>query len=311
MATVLAPSQIRTLCYQARLSRELLYKRATDVYDWTRDLVAELPSLTGSRLHVSGHLNVKCGYVDLDAFVGVLSGGKGWLEHIEEIVLDATHKTNGTRQGNMNGTNPQFELYVIMATFRGEGYPVSYMCLQENDTEHLQVAFIAAWLSALRSNYKLSPKWVHLDKCAAEIGAVKATWGTTVKLSLCLWHLDQSIRRRIADPSLPRLDREADMILSMYPIEQAEREFVPATNITPTGDTVSRVTIRTGVCDLMREHYNHPYNWFSSGGTLQDKAKAIYTFCLTEMYEYCLKLGLRYLWLYLYRNWYGTPYKEY
>ncbi|OQR85797.1 hypothetical protein ACHHYP_11353 [Achlya hypogyna] len=57
-----------------------------------------------------------------------MSHDESSLAYVVEAVVDATYKTNGTRRGNMTG----FELYVIMVTFRGEGYPVSYMYHQEN-----------------------------------------------------------------------------------------------------------------------------------------------------------------------------------
>ncbi|OQR85798.1 hypothetical protein ACHHYP_11352, partial [Achlya hypogyna] len=143
------------------------------------------------------------------------------------------------------------------------------------------------WFAALKDKYYLDPKWVHLDKCASEIGAVKAMWGDGVKLLLCLWHLDQAIKRRIGDASLPRIDGSAHEIFA-----RAKMEFVPTSVRTPTGGLVTRVTVRKGVCDLMRDHYKyHPFNWFSSSGNLEEKANDIYKFCLQEMYEYVSGLG--------------------
>ena len=123
------------ISYLVHKRRHGLYERSSDVFASVLSLIHELPVISGRRLLPKGiDGKVKCAYLVMDDLVAQTAPDGRSLCHVDEVVIDATHKTNGSRTGNVTGANPQFEVYVMMITFRGEGYPISYMFLQEYGT---------------------------------------------------------------------------------------------------------------------------------------------------------------------------------
>jgi len=166
------------------------------------------------------------------------------------------------------------------------------------------VAFVTEWFQRLRDDYGLHPTWIHLDKDASEIGAATNMW-PHAKLSLCLWHVDQAVKRRCGDnKTLPKMTGDAvEELLKEFPIETAGNTFTPKVVETPEGPK-PRHEVKKDVCTLMRCHYKlHPLVWSGDGESLQAKAIAIRNKCVAEMYQFCCARKLGYLWVYLFRNW--------
>jgi len=156
LALELSPSQIRSklvkmrvspmpsphqICYRVRRAIHLQFQSSVNPYDSAVRLVENHDTIVGGALRPTGvDTNVQAGFIVMAELLlkfEAVSGGTAGLHVAREIVVDATHKTNGTTRGARSGSNPQFELYCLLITFRGEGYPLSYMYLQEEGAYHI------------------------------------------------------------------------------------------------------------------------------------------------------------------------------
>ncbi|KAJ3985287.1 hypothetical protein F5890DRAFT_1409822 [Lentinula detonsa] len=111
---------------------------------------------------------------------------------VVEIALDATYNTNSRH----------LELYTIMFEYDNAGFPASY-CLLTTATAvepGKRTCALRLWMDAVKTKYNVHPRYVHLDKDMAEIGASKAVW--EAKISLCWWHLRRAVRTRLSSAKL-------------------------------------------------------------------------------------------------------------
>lgn len=56
---------------------------------------------------------------------------------------------------------------------------------------------LQSWLEQLQDQHGIIPRFVHVDKDMAEIGAIRAVW-PTAKIQVCWWHLRKAVRERLA-----------------------------------------------------------------------------------------------------------------
>ncbi|KDO25084.1 hypothetical protein SPRG_09225 [Saprolegnia parasitica CBS 223.65] len=212
------------------------------------------------------------------------------MAYVREVIMDSTFNTNGTHVGTEDGTNPRYEIFVLMIPFRGEGYPIAYLYVPTTNVSQLKINIIAAWLESIREKFNLHPEWVHLDKCSSEIGAVDLIWAAS-KMSLCLWHVDQAIRRRFQDskgttdpynPTDDDLNNIPLHVISFPDTTTHHKSFVPHPQ--------DAKTLCNEVVAMMKCHYlMHAL----LDPSLKDSSPdAIYRQCLNEMYEFCCERGL-------------------
>ena len=71
-----------------------------------------------------------------------------------------------------------------------------------SDIKGKRVAFIAEWMLQLHWTTGLDPSHVHTDKDVSEIKAASTTW-PGAKHSLCMWHIDQALKKRFDTVGLP------------------------------------------------------------------------------------------------------------
>ncbi|RHY92025.1 hypothetical protein DYB37_011609 [Aphanomyces astaci] len=104
------------------------------------------------------------------------------LSRVSECVVDSSHGTNSSN----------FEMFVLIVPFRGEGYPLSFFFIQES--AEVRIAYLESWFTLLQQQYAVA-LFVHMDKDASKIAATQRAW-PGAKISLCLWHMDRAVRMR-------------------------------------------------------------------------------------------------------------------
>ena len=73
---------------------------------------------------------------------------------------------------------------------------------------------LVAWAAALRREYSVVPRFVHMDKDMAEIGASRLAW-PEAKHQLCWWHQREAIKRRLKG-NLPTSPYNAQQAIDKY-----------------------------------------------------------------------------------------------
>ncbi|KAJ7220474.1 hypothetical protein GGX14DRAFT_674827 [Mycena pura] len=120
--------------------------------------------------------------------------------------------------GDVDNTNSKhLELYSIMGEQDGAGFPLSYLLLSTASSidQGKRTQALTAWAKCLWDTYGIDAKFTHVDKDMAEIKMLKDVWDA--KISLCWWHLRQSVRRRA------RAHAEFSFIdVAFIPAEQAD-----------------------------------------------------------------------------------------
>lgn len=162
--------------------------------------------------------------------------------------MDATYKTN--RYGH--------ELYAIIASVDGVGFPVAYMFVniqQATDNSQLKTRAIATFCTKLKQT-GFEPKYFFTDKDMAQINAIEDAFGDDTKVSLCLWHMQRSIEKKLAS----QIQRS---VTSYFPGEaQRDFDFVdpnfapPRTSTTQRSGVVCLAAHRKIIKDMTRKHYN-------------------------------------------------------
>lgn len=93
------------------------------------------------------------------------------LQSASSVHCDATYKTAKGR----------FELYGIIGTFEGAGFPLAYLMLDitkdpNDETQHItRTDALTGFLSSL-CNQGLHPQYFYTDKDFAEMNAAKKVW---------------------------------------------------------------------------------------------------------------------------------------
>ena len=98
------------------------------------------------------------------------------------------------------------ELYTILWEYDNAGFPLSY-CLLTTATaieDGKCTRALQAWATVLHDKYGVVPRFVHMDKDMAEIGASLRVW-PLAKHQLCWWHQREAVKRRLKGnlPTLP------------------------------------------------------------------------------------------------------------
>lgn len=115
---------------------------------------------------------------------------------------------------------------MVVAEWDTTGLPISY-CLLSTATSlehHKRLKSIARWLKAIRQLYGIKPRFAHVDKDMAEIGAIMQIW-PKAKVALCWWHMKRALRTRVTDPKLPTTPYLEDRAHAEFSL--IDRPFLP------------------------------------------------------------------------------------
>ena len=118
------------------------------------------------------------------------------------------------------------ELYTVLVENDNSGFPVSYCFLSTaaSTCPDKRKQSLHLWFSELRDQYKLNPKFMHVDKDMAEIGAILFTW-VLIKIQLCWWHLREAIKRRLKKKALGTTPYDPHQVRKEFP--WIDVSFVP------------------------------------------------------------------------------------
>ncbi|KAI9310380.1 hypothetical protein BX666DRAFT_2033110 [Dichotomocladium elegans] len=149
------------------------------------------------------------------------------------------------------------KLFGVVAAINGVGFPVAYLLLDVNseqvDPLNEKKHVIRRFFSVLRQK-RLMPTFFFTDKDAAQIYAIEAVWGTEV-LRLCLWHLDRSVKLKLAQQKL---------ISPPYDVTQAHAEFdfvspLFLPDLLDRSGQICSVEHRNAIAEMTMRHYHlHP-----------------------------------------------------
>jgi hypothetical protein len=75
------------------------------------------------------------------------------------IFVDSTYGTENSKK----------ELFVMLGTFNGEGYPLSYLYVDKIKDKGQLKQILIRWFTALKDSYSVWPTFFSCDKCLAEV----------------------------------------------------------------------------------------------------------------------------------------------
>ncbi|CAG8449799.1 23330_t:CDS:2 [Gigaspora rosea] len=208
-----------------------------------------------------------------DTAVGFITPLLTELLPVSSIHCNATYKT----------AKGQFELYGIISSVHGAGFPVAYLMLNttnasDNAQTGLRTKALTSFLSSL-CNKGLQPWHFYTDKDFAQINAAKEIW-PNINIQLCLWYVEKAIKEKIK---------------SSKKIKQTQ--YLPS-------EAVKEFKLRDEVVSLIKKHFNMHQKIPVNAARLFLTADKIHISAVHEMYEFCFRNRLVLLWAYLWSKWY-------
>jgi hypothetical protein len=251
------------------------------------------------------------------------------LSLIKEVFIDATYNTNYAGA----------ELYAIVGETLGLTVPLFYMLFEiprgRKTMDGIRTQICTEFFG-FSASYGLAPIFVHLDHSAGEILAAKSSWPNCT-ISLCVWHVDQAIKRRIQNadeephpPSRVQIDYTPNATWDIF-VDEGPLEFInvdlinlhheEAWNIYNQGrvgrapndpkqktkqPTCADEKAREELLSLIRRHMlYHPIK--HSMGQYGHRRTSIWRAQTMECWDVCKKWNTFYAWEYLWLNYYRPP----
>lgn len=199
-----------------------------------------------------------------------------------------------------------FELYAIVGQFDGSGFAMAYLFVEGvKKDEGARKDILKLFFQSLKNHGISNLAYFITDKDFAQITAAQHVW-PNVKIQICLWHIKKALKRRLADNTPPK-----SITYSSYAAHEIfnfiDIEFHPplpsVSNIQRRNFTFCPKDLRQKVIDLLERHLHwHPLIPNTNGQFLT--SEEIWTNSVNEMYQFCFNNELRYVWAYLWVNWY-------
>ncbi|CAG8474476.1 11323_t:CDS:2 [Cetraspora pellucida] len=199
---------------------------------------------------------------------------------ISEIILDSTFKTN----------KEKFELFSILNNYDGFGIPLAYLYVHT--------------FSAPAESKGIQPIFVLTDKDAGEIVAVEMAWSQIVKIQICLWHMECAVKRKL---------KEKKVKTSQYTLQvanNAKQQFDFIDELWIPNEQESAICSEENKVEILKMIKKHAllHPLIPIKNRIFLTSDEIYYHSIHEIYEYCKKKNLIYLWGYLWVNWYKKNY---
>ncbi|CAB5174028.1 unnamed protein product [Rhizophagus irregularis] len=276
--------------------------------DIFRQLEQENPDLTQKQVHAWWANFIKQEYIrDKN---NQLKSAKLLLEEYNyEIIL-----VNIEGEINYLGfITPFFELLstnkeiVVDATLIGQsdgaGFALAYLLLDSTKkNDGIRTEILVEFFNQLRIRGLNYLQFFLTDKDFAQITAAQSTWNN-IKIQLCLWHIKKALKKKLSDNTYPKTTTYSsydahetfDFIdIEFYPVisNQKEKNFIFCPK-----------DLRPKIIELLETHlHRHPLIPNCAGEFLSKED--IWKLSVQEIYEFCFKYDLRYVWAYLWINWY-------
>jgi len=186
---------------------------------------------------------------------------------------------------------------VLHAEVNGTGYPLGYLLLDNNGNgvSGARTNIIARFLNEFKAR-GISPQFLLTDKDFAQISASQMVWPNT-KVQLCHWHLRRAIEAKLKETKLPKRDN--------YEPYAARHQFsFIDVNFNPSNTAYKATRFcpkehHESIWNLINKHL-HQHPLIPPYATACEiRKKAVY-----EIYSYCKKNSLVWMWSYLWREWY-------
>jgi len=208
------------------------------------------------------------------------------------IVYYIVDKTNALR----------FELYAVVGQIDGCGYPLAYLFLDNaKKSDGIRKAILCEFFQSLKEGGLTNLKLFLTDKDWAQINAALQVW-PNIKVQLCLWHLKKAVSKRLADNTLPKVNNYSAGFAKMS-VEFIDDNFVPFNNRDKKGFEFCPKHLREEVLELIVKHF-HLHSLIPNDDNKYLSIDEIWITSVKEMYSFCVKYDLRYVWGYMWINWY-------
>lgn len=104
-----------------------------------------------------------------------------------KVFIDSTLKTNRSK----------LELFTVIVSVCGTGFPVSYLLLEQCTDENRRMDMLTVFLKSLKVNLpNLKPVFFFTDKDKGQMKAISEVYQLVP--SLCYWHMKRAVKRRLA-----------------------------------------------------------------------------------------------------------------
>ena len=195
----------------------------------------------------------------------------------------------------------RFELYAVVGQIDGAGFAAAYLFLDNaKKNEGVRTEILTKFLSNLKTLGLQFVDYFLTDKDWSQINAAKAVWNNC-KIQLCLWHAKKAIKKKLADNSELKYNtynsNEAHFKLPFINIQ-----WFPI--ISPNSPFIfCPKKLQTQIIELFVKHFHlHPLIPIENGKFLT--YEDIWKLSTKEMYDFCYENDLKYVWAYMWCNWY-------
>ncbi|CAG8653296.1 28384_t:CDS:2 [Gigaspora margarita] len=211
----------------------------------------------------------------------------------KEIIVDSTYKTNAL----------DYELYSIIGQFDGSGFAMAYLFVEgKNKKDGAATEILALFFESLYNLGMNNIQFFLTDKDYTQISAAQKIW-PNAKIQICLWHIKRALKKRLADNTPPKV-----ITYSSYSANQVFR-FIDIEFYSAMNEVQKKIFCfcskekRAIIIDMVEKHIHlHPLIPNSDGSFLT--GQEIWKQSTYEMYKFCVDNDLRYVWAYMWCNWY-------
>ncbi|OAD65926.1 hypothetical protein PHYBLDRAFT_175667 [Phycomyces blakesleeanus NRRL 1555(-)] len=123
-----------------------------------------------------------------------------FLENAEEWYLDSTHKTC---KSFLDNKDCYLMSVIIYNPVTNKGVPVAFFVIS------IKCSYtIARWLNWLKDTNSLKVKWIMIDCSPIEQKAIRDTFGLSVQILLCHWHIKRAWESHVKKVTIPNAHLE-------------------------------------------------------------------------------------------------------
>ncbi|CAG8749989.1 9593_t:CDS:2, partial [Ambispora leptoticha] len=184
--------------------------------------------------------------------------------------------------------------------YDGSGFVMAYLFVEGNKQDGARTEILADFFKRLHNLGMNKLVYLYTDKDFAQISAARQIW-INIKVQICYWHFKKALKKRLVDNSQPKR-----ITYSSYDAHNSfnfiDIKFYP-TELPKSNFCFCPKNLRPKVISIM-EHHMHLHPLIPNLEGIFSTKDEIWTQCTKEMYEFCVTNDLKYLWSYLWTNWY-------
>lgn len=261
----------------------------------------------------------------------------GWTQHVSLTAAHLYPRNSSLLVGSGKTNKLGYELYGFVAEANGIALPLIFLYIRtdEGSSENCKGRMIACCLRYIKP-FRPNLKFTLSDKDPQEIGAVQDVF-PEVKHQLCYWHVLRYVTERMNDNTRPRAynARQANSVFSFIDVNwipQDQDEDAGAQSQEPAAATGTGLTLDSIAADVQRQRKRGKLAMFcppSHRGVIVEmhrqimcmhpsipsgfhnnrylSANEIHRWATSQMYAYCRRHNLIWVWVYLWNQCYCPP----